>query len=189
VFHWGLVLGFSLAWLTGDDLQNLHVWAGYTVLGLVLLRLVWGVVGTRHARFSDFVRGPLAVFIYLRELAAFRAPRHLGHNPAGGAMIVALLVMLLLTTLTGLMVYGAEGHGPLAGLAAGLGDPGFMAAWADDGFGGHGGEAGEWLQEVHEFCANFTLLLALVHVAGVALESLLHNENLVRAMITGRKRA
>lgn len=189
VFHWSLVAAFAVAYLSGDDLEQVHVLAGYTVVGLVAFRLVWGFVGTRHARFSAFVRGPLAVFTYLRELATFKAPRHLGHNPAGGAMIVTLLVLLALTTLTGLMTYGADGHGPLAGLMAHFGDPGFMAAWADDDeLFERGGKAGEWLGDVHEFFANFTVFLVAVHVGGVLLESLVHNENLVRAMFTGRKR-
>jgi cytochrome b len=170
LFHWGLVSAFALAYLSEDDWMNLHVYAGYTVLGLLGFRLVWGFVGPRYARFSDFVRPPWEVVSYLKGLFALRAKRFLGHNPAGGAMIVLLLLSLVLTTLTGLGAYGAEGYGPLAAWAAGL--------------VGLGKEA---LEEVHEFAANFTLFLIVVHIAGVLFGSLLHKENLVRAMITGRK--
>ncbi|MDX9765756.1 MAG: cytochrome b/b6 domain-containing protein [Ectothiorhodospiraceae bacterium] len=170
VFHWSLVAAFAIAFVTEDDFQTLHTYAGYTVLGLVLTRLVWGFVGTRHARFSDFVRSPREVLAYLKDMLRFRPPHFVGHNPAGGAMIVLLLASLLLTTLTGLMTWGAEGEGP-------------FGAWLWQ-FGSSGEKM---LEETHEFFANFTLLLVVVHVAGVAVGSLMHRENLVRAMVTGRK--
>lgn len=172
VFHWTLVGSFFLAWLTEDDLLGLHVWAGYTVLGLIVLRILWGFIGTRHARFSDFVFSPGTVRRYLKDVLWFRARRYLGHNPAGGAMILALLFSLLLTGLTGVALLGAaENAGPLAG-------------W----LGAHPGLE-EPLEEVHEFFANLTLGLVVLHVAGVVWESLVHRENLVRAMIDGYKRA
>ena len=170
LFHWTLVLSFIVAYLTEDELQTLHVYSGYLIMGLLSIRLIWGFVGTKHARFSDFIRPPGEVKAYLKELLALRATRHLGHNPAGGAMILALILSLVLTTVTGIGAYGAEGGGPMAGWLIGI--------------GGFGGEA---LEEVHEFLANFTLLLVVVHVGGVVLGSLLHRENLIRAMFTGRK--
>lgn len=176
VFHWSLVAGFFTAYLVEDELLGLHVWAGYLALSLVLLRLVWGFVGPAHARFADFVFAPSVVLGYLKQVLTLRAPRYLGHNPAGGAMILALLASILLTGLTGLVLYGAEVPGVwMSDVSAALGIQ---------------GEAGaETFEEVHEFFANLTLLLVAVHVAGVAVESLLHRENLVRAMFTGRKRA
>jgi cytochrome b len=169
VFHWTLVTAFAVAFLTEDDWLDLHVLAGYTVLGLVGIRLVWGVVGTRHARFGDFVRGPSTVLGYVGDVLRGRARRYLGHNPAGGAMIVALLALLTLTVLTGLGAYGAsELAGPFAGMFT---DP----RWVEP------------LEEVHELLANLTLLLVGVHVAGVVASSLAHRENLVRAMVTGTK--
>lgn len=171
VFHWGLALTFLVAFVSEDELLGAHVWAGYAALGLVGFRLLWGIVGTRHARFGDFVRGPRTVIAYLRRVVGLDAERHLGHNPAGGAMVVALLVTVALTGLSGLLLLGAEqSAGPLAGLAAGL---------------GHSGT--EMVEEAHEFLANFTLLLVLLHLAGVAVASLQHRENLVRSMFTGRK--
>lgn len=173
VFHWTLVAAFAIAYFTEDDLMQLHAWAGYTIAGLLLLRVVWGFVGTPHARFSDFVFSPRVVLSYLKDTLALRARRYLGHNPAGGAMIVALLVSLTAATLSGLALYGVAEHaGPLAPWMAGFGE-----AWE------------ERFEEIHEFFANFTLALVCVHVAGVLLESLVHRENLVRAMWTGVKRA
>lgn len=173
LFHWSLVAGFFIAYFAEDGQKNLHVTAGYVVFGLVCFRLLWGLVGSRHARFRDFVQGPRRVLTYLREVLWLRAPRYIGHNPAGGAMIVLLLIMLLATTISGIALYGADdGAGPLAGLLQGSREA-----------------AVHQIKEVHEFCANFTVFLVAVHVGGVVLESLLHRENLVRAMVTGRKRA
>lgn len=174
VSHWVMAAAFGIAWATAEGeegiVQTLHVGAGYTILGLVALRLVWGVIGTRHARFASFVKGPRQVLAYLGRMARLDAPATVGHNPAAGAMIVALLVGLALTGATGLMLYGAhEQAGPLARA---------MAPFA--GFD-------EALEEVHEFLAGFTAALVGLHVAGVLFSSLLHRENLIRAMITGRK--
>lgn len=170
VFHWSLALAFTVAYASSDDWQDLHIITGYLIGGLVLFRLLWGVIGPAHARFGDFVRGPRAVLAYLKQLRGGHPTRYLGHNPAGGAMIVLLLFSLGVAVLTGLGLYAAEdGAGPLAGLIP------TAHRWADI------------LEDLHEFSANFTLLLVLGHVAGVVLSSLLHKENLVRAMITGRK--
>jgi len=172
LFHWTLVMSFLVAYLTEDELQTLHVYSGYLIAGLLVVRLTWGFAGPKHARFSDFIRPSGEVTAYLKDLLKGRTARYLGHNPAGGAMILALLVSLSLTTFTGIAAYGVEGGGPMAGW--------FMGTRV------FGGEA---MEEIHEFFANFTVLLVVVHVAGVILGSLLHGENLVRAMITGRKQA
>lgn len=105
--HWLLVGGFALAWLTSESesLRLVHVFAGGTMVGVVLFRLLWGVVGTRHARFASFVRGPGAVLAYLRGLLAGRPAHVAGHNPAGGWAIVALLALTLLTGASGWLVY------------------------------------------------------------------------------------
>ncbi len=172
IFHWGVVGAFTVAYASGEDWIDVHVAAGYVLGVLVAVRLVWGAVGTRHARFSDFVRRPAVVTAYLGDLVRQRPRRYLGHNPAGGAMIVLMLAALAATTLTGLVLLGVGEHaaGPLAGALAGAG-----TGWHEP------------LEEVHEFFADFTLLLVLLHVAGVVVESLVHRENLVRSMITGRK--
>ncbi|MGD2055246.1 MAG: cytochrome b/b6 domain-containing protein [Gammaproteobacteria bacterium] len=169
--HWILAGAFLTAWFSGDGWLSLHVKAGYVVLGVVLVRLVWGVVGTRHARFTDFVRSPTVTLAYLKDAVAVRARRYLGHNPAGGAMVITLLASLTATAVSGLALYGyAEFSGPLAGPLYDA--PGWL---------------GSVLEDVHEFFANFTLLLVVLHLAGVALASLQHGENLVRSMLTGRK--
>jgi cytochrome b len=135
--------------------------------------VVWGFVGPRHARFSDFVRGPRESFGYLKDALTLRAARYLGHNPAGGAMIVALLLSLAATIVTGLALYGADkAMGPLAALLVESSDATIDA-----------------IKEAHEAATNCTLLLVAGHLLGVVWESLLHRENLVRAMISGRKRA
>ncbi|WP_295882734.1 cytochrome b/b6 domain-containing protein [uncultured Thiohalocapsa sp.] len=172
IFHWSLVGGFATAFIVEDDLLGVHVWAGYLVLALIAVRLVWGIVGTRHARFTDFVRGPRQVLGYLRESLRLAAPRHLGHNPLGGAMVVALLALVGLTGLTGMALYGAqELSGPLAGLMSGTSPA-----------------VGAGLEETHEVLANVTLLFIAAHVAGVLFSSFAHRENLIASMLTGRKR-
>lgn len=170
-FHWALVLSFVLAFVTEDELLGLHTFAGYSVLFLIGIRLIWGFIGTRYARFSDFVKRPGEIKQYLKQLMALRPRRYIGHNPAGGAMIVVMLVALLLTAFTGLVTYAVEeGAGPLS-------------AWISKGAMG-----GEAMEEVHEFFANFTLFLVFLHIGGVLLESLLHRENLIKAMFTGKKK-
>lgn len=169
VFHWGLVLSFLIAYITEEDFLSLHVYAGYAVLGLILFRIIWGLIGTRHARFSDFVYPVDTIKQFIKDTLSLKAPRYLGHNPAGGAMIILMIISLLITTVSGIAVYGAEEQlGPMAG-------------WFHHGFWG------EALEELHEFFANFTLLLVLVHVAGVVIESMIHKENLVKSMINGFK--
>ena len=158
VFHWTLVACFFLAWATGDEIQWLHKRIGYIVIALVISRVVWGLVGSRQARLADFVPGPRRFLDYCRDLVSFRAKRHLGHNPAGGAMIVALLLMLA--------VIGGSGY-----------------LMTTDMFWGVG-----WMESLHETAVNVTVGLVCLHVAGVVITSLCHRENLIRAMITGRKR-
>jgi cytochrome b len=170
VFHWSLVAACTVAYLTEDHFLSVHVWAGYSVGAFVLARVVWGFIGLRHARFADFVYGPAAILQYLRDLVLLRRERYLGHSPAGGAMILLLLALLSGTVLTGLMVYGGQHQaGPLAGMLS--------------------KSAAKAVKEVHEVLANVTLAVVIAHVAAVILVSLLHGENLIRAMLTGYKRS
>ncbi len=159
IFHWSLVGLFILAFMTGDETEWLHLTAGYAIAGLILLRIVWGFVGPRHARFSDFVRTPREVTGYVRSAIRLRARRYLGHNPAGGAMIIALLAMLIGISATGFMM-------------------------TTDAFWG-----AQWVEDLHEGLVYATLGLIALHVAGVVFAGIEHGENLVKAMITGRKRA
>ena len=157
VFHWLMVACFAGAWLTAESerFRLPHVTLGYTMAALVAFRIVWGLVGTRHARFSSFVRGPAAVARHVRAMLRGRPEQHAGHNPTGTLAILAMLGLTLAVTATG---------------------------WA--GFNDLGGE---WLNEVHEAVAGVMLTVAGVHVGGVLFGSWLERENLVRAMVTGRK--
>lgn len=155
--HWLMVAGFVIAWLTAEseNFRLLHAWAGGTVLAVAAFRLLWGLVGSRHARFASFVRGPRAVIDYLTSLLRLQPAHHAGHNPAGGWAIVALLGLGILTGISGWAHYNEIG--------------------------------GHWLEDVHEGLASAMLTVVIVHLAGVFSGSLLHGENLVRAMLTGRK--
>ena len=157
VFHWLMVLSFAGAYLTAESEQwrLVHVTLGYTMAGLVAFRVLWGLVGTRHARFSSFVRGPRAAARYLGALLRGRPEHHVGHNPAGALAIVALLLLAVAVTAAGWATYSEVG--------------------------------GEWLEELHEAAAKLMLLLVGVHVAAVVLSSWLHKDNLVGAMLSGRK--
>jgi cytochrome b len=169
IFHWSLVLTFFLAYVTEDSWEDVHVIAGYIVAVLIGFRLVWGVIGTRRARFTQFVKSPQAVLVYLKQMIRFKVPHYLGHNPAAAAMIICLLISLIMISLTGMIIIAGEGQGPLAGTVFGSFNNGLM-------------------EDIHELFANVTLLLVFLHVAGVLFSSLLEKENLIRAMITGRKR-
>jgi cytochrome b len=192
--HWTLVIAFFTAYLSGDDLFSIHKWAGYVVAAYVLFRVIWGLVGTRHARFTDFVRGPGAVFDYLRGLATGKAKDYAGHNPAGGAMVIALLFSLLVTTSSGMALYAVEDNaGPLAGIVTEQTFAPLASAFGEEEEEEeHGGRkesgAEELLEGVHKTFVYLTLALVGLHLAGVVASSLVHKENLARAMITGRKR-
>ncbi|MEI6270054.1 MAG: cytochrome b/b6 domain-containing protein [Methylococcaceae bacterium] len=168
IFHWLLVVGFVVAYLTEDDLLTVHVWAGYLVFGLLLFRLVWGFIGNNYARFSNFLCSPVQSIAYIKDLTTFKSKRYVGHNPAGAAMIVLLLLTLLMTVITGFAVYGADkAAGPLA-------------------FIGSSNE--KMWEEVHEFFANVTVILVIAHIIGVAIESFIHRENLAKSMWHGFKK-
>lgn len=157
LFHWTLAASFAVAWVTHESerLMNIHITAGYFMLGLIGFRLVWGFVGNRHARFKEFVRSPSAVARYLTSLIEGRPEHHLGHNPAGAIVIVLLLALGVGTSVSG---------------------------WfALDDFGG------KLFEELHESLAGVMLAVVGLHLAGVIVSSLLHRENLVKAMITGYK--
>ena len=165
-----------IAWFVDEPLW-LHTWLGYVAIALVLLRIVWGLVGPNYARFASFVRGPRVTFRYFAELIRFSSKRYLGHSPAGAAMIITLLVMIAVTAGTGMASLAAtRGEGPLAGLITKV----ERTNTEED--------QELFIEEVHETAANVTMVLVLLHIVGVALASFAHRENLVAAMITGRKR-
>lgn len=153
-FHWALVLSFIVVWATGDDFEVLHEQLGYFMLVLIGLRIVWGLIGTKYARFSDFIYGIKHTIHYLRSMFSTRVQHYTGHNPVGGWMVIALFIGLILTGVSGIQV--TEAHDSI------------------------------W-EELHEASANLTLLMVIVHLAGVFVASFIHNENLVKAMFTGKK--
>lgn len=158
IFHWSLFTLCVFAFATGDEWTKPHIAAGYAIALLVAFRVAWGFIGSRHARFADFVRGPRVVAGYIAAILRGHGPRHLGHNPAGGAMIVALLATLAATCFTGLML-------------------------TTDAFWGS-----QWMEDAHSVCTNALLVLVALHLGGVVVSSVLHHENLVTAMFTGQKR-
>ena len=170
LFHWLLVTAFAMAWLSYEDNRYLdvHIFAGYTFLGLLVFRLVWGIFGTHYARFREFSYGPGDAIAYIKGLFGDDMRRYVGHNPAGAWAIFALIAMGLVLTVSGLFVLGGEErHGPLAGIV------GFRQSVP--------------FRETHEFVAYTLLLLVFVHVCGVLVESFFHRENLVGSMFRGTK--
>jgi cytochrome b len=214
VFHWSLVACFAGSYLTGEENTELHSYLGYTIIGLLCFRILWGFVGTQHARFADFIYSPDRIISYCKSLAQGNAEHYDGHNPAGGLMIIVMLLCLMATTYTGLKAYGVEGHGPLADNTT-LGTVTLVpSAYADhdddddddDEYDRHHDRAGvaarklshrdegdeeddeeEFWEEIHEVFVNLMILLIIIHIAAVVVSSRLHGENLVRAMITGKK--
>ena len=193
--HWVLVAAFAIAYLSAEEEggtpHDLHVWGGYVVGAIVILRVLWGFVGPEHARFGDFVCGPITAARYLVDLLSRHARRYLGHSPAGGAMVIALLVCLAGTVGTGVVAYGERGKGPLAAGGAVVATVAYAEENKTGGAGGaEGAEGGKSIVgEAHGALANITLALVVLHVLGVGLASYAHRENLVSAMLTGKKRA
>ncbi len=194
--HWLLVAAFITAYVTEGDVMPLHSWAGYTVAAVVLVRTVWGFIGSKHARFKDFIYTPRAIFGYLTGLLTRKPQHYVGHNPAGGAMVIALLLSLLVTAYSGMALYAIEENaGPLADYYANdtvvSGFTLISAAQAsgklDSEHGHEEEELEEFWEEIHEFFANFTLLLVLLHIGGVIASSIVDKEKLTKAMITGKK--
>lgn len=158
LFHWSLVAMVTLTYIF-EDPRALHRALGYTVIALIAFRLIWGVIGTRHARFVNFIPGPKRLLNYLRDMLHGREERYLGHNPAGGIMIIVLLTTLGAVGVTGYMM----------GMDAYFGQ--------------------EWVEHTHELLVNILLVFVATHIAGVVFSSWRHRENLVAAMVTGMKDA
>lgn len=159
LMHWGLVVCIALSWWSREDLGPLHERTGYVVIAILVARILWGFAGTPYARFTQFVRSPLTTLTYTRAALHGNAPRYLGHNPLGGWMVMALLACLALLTFTGWL-------------------------YTTDMFWGYG-----WLATLHEATAWTLLALIALHVCGMLWTCWAHRENLVRAMVTGRKQA
>jgi cytochrome b len=158
VFHWALALGCVANLTVLREAHGPHRLVGYAVLAALGARLIWGVVGARHARFADFVPTPARLAGYLRALIRGREPRYLGHNPAGAVMMLTLMALAGACGVTGWMM-------------------GLDSFWGE-----------RWLETLHETAANMILIMAGLHVLAALIESWRHRENLVAAMVTGWKR-
>ena len=169
LFHWALASCFIIAWLTLDNRYlDIHVFVGYLTGGLILFRLLWGFIGGHYARFRSFAFGWFEVLDYLKQVLNRRPHRFLGHNPAGSWAIYLLLALGLLITVTGLLGFGGEERqGPLAGLL--------------------NYSQGHFALNLHKWLSWLMLGMVIVHLMGVLVESLLHRENLIAAMLTGFK--
>ena len=158
VLHWSLVLTVAAAWLTRHSPGRWHEWLGYATLAIVAARFAWGFLGSRYARFADFVRPARVTTGYARDVFAGREARFIGHNPLGGWMVVALLTMVALVGFTGWL-------------------------YTTDRFWGI-----EWVEELHETLSDVLFAFVGLHILGVLFTSRKHRENLVAAMLHGRKR-
>jgi cytochrome b len=203
--HWTLVIAFFTAYFTEDDFMSLHVGAGYVVGAYLLIRILWGFVGGKYARFSNFVYSPVKIMGYLKNLIARKPQHYIGHNPAGGAMVIALLLSLSATALTGLKLYAMEDNkGPFAisakqALTQIQASSLISVAKAEDNEDkgeesvliDHEQETDkqdeEYWEELHEVFANLTLWLVFLHILGVVVSSYIDKEKLVKAMLTGKK--
>ena len=157
VLHWSLVLTVAAAWLTRHSPGRWHEWLGYGTLAIVAARLAWGFLGSKYARFSDFVRSASVTVRYAREVFGAREARYFGHNPLGGWMVIALLTMVTLVSLTGWM-------------------------YTTDRFWGV-----PWVEELHDTFSDVLFALVALHILGVIFTSVRHRENLVSSMFHGRK--
>lgn len=165
LFHWSFALAVVLAWLSHEwrgTGRTWHEWFGYAALGLAALRIIWGFVGSKYARFSQFLHWPVQYFRYLHNVFTGKEARYLGHNPLGGLMIIALIVVVIATGITG--YYLTDRTSILFGL-------------------GHRAQ-----EEVHEILGNLFVILVPLHILGVIWESLRHKENLTWSMVTGWKK-
>lgn len=158
IFHWSLVALFTFSFFTGDEWKKAHIYSGYAIAALIAIRIVWGLIGTHHARFVNFLYSPATILVFLKDTVSFKAKRYIGHNPAGGAMVFLLLAMISGIVTTGYMM-------------------------TTDAYWGI-----EWVEDTHKVLVYSTLGLIALHVIGVVLASVEHRENLPRAMVTGWKR-
>ena len=171
IIHWALAFSILGAALTADHSSwlTVHIWFGSMAVLLVVTRLVWGLVGSPYARFSNFLKGPEGVVHYAGRMMRMKAPRMLGHNPVAGWVMMGMILWVLLIALTGLGALGGnEQIGPLSD-------------WM-------GFKAGHFAEEVHEVLSGFLWALVGLHLVGITVHCVLHRENIIRSMINGRKK-
>jgi cytochrome b len=167
LFHWLIVAAIAISWWSAENrLMNVHRYSGYTLLGLLIFRIYWGIVGSPTARFAQFIRGPGSVVRYVREPSAHAAP---GHNPLGAWSVIAMLVLLVAQVTIGLFVTDIDGleSGPLS----------YLVSF----------EASRALAEAHEIIFNVLLALIALHIAAILFYLFARRTNLIGAMVTGRR--
>jgi cytochrome b len=173
LFHWTLVVLLTTSYFSGragGDWMTVHFWSGYAILTLLLFRIAWGFVGSTTARFSHFVKGPTAWFAYLRNLVTGRPSYDVGHNAVGGIMVLLLIAAVMAQATAGLFAADTDTgmvNGPLAGAIA--------DKWVDR------------LTTFHKFWINVILCLVALHVLAAVSYLVLKRQNLIGAMVTGRK--
>jgi cytochrome b len=200
-FHWSMILLIFLAYVTGDIKGPLHMYIGFVLLGLVASRIFWGFLGTKYALFSNFVCSPVKALNYLKELGTGKTTHYTGHNPAAAWMILLLLSSSIIICLTGYAAHTAKRG--INSIGSGNTISIVTTAYADDDKNEqHGGkhkgrerhkvgesddESDSVWSDIHEMSAQFILILICFHIVGVAVSSKVHNENLVKGIITGKK--
>jgi cytochrome b len=187
ISHWSLVLIVLIAFLSGDEKNPIHIYAGYTILAIISLRFVWGFIGGKHARFTNFIYSPSLAVEYIKQLLKREPKYYVGHNPAAGWMVILLLIFLAVVCATGHMAYKFKGQG-ISVQNFSIIKYAYADSDDDDEYEHEDEpEENEFWEDIHEGTASALLILIFLHVSGALLSSKLHNENLVMAMITGKK--
>lgn len=193
ITHWGVAAAIVANGLATEEGSAFHVWIGYAAGALLLLRLLWGFIGPREARFSAFPPSPRAALGHVRDIAAGRRTSHRSHNPLGALMVYALWGTLAVVVVTGIAMSGPPSISTLPVAPASMVGESSHEADEDEqedaGERGDGGEGGEMIEEIHEAAANLLFLLAALHLAGVAFETRRSGPQVVRAMVGGPRRA
>lgn len=174
LFHWSLVLGFVLAYLTAEvHFIDAHILIGYFLIALVVFRVCWGFAGNQYARFNSFIFSPQETLGYMKSMRGGQPAHYYGHNPAGALMVFGLLALLAAIFTSGLVTLAViDYEGPLL----------FLANQVSD-------ETSYFFRHAHDFFVNVALIIIPLHLLGVVAGSVQHKENLVRAMVTGMKKA
>ncbi|MBF7072536.1 cytochrome b/b6 domain-containing protein [Glaciecola sp. MH2013] len=171
IFHWLLVVTFAAQYLTGellDDAMQWHFYGGYVMLGLIIFRLLWGIVGAYYARFSQFIHGPTTTIAYAKSLNKSSYTTYLGHNPLGAYSIIFVMSMLLTQTVSGLFItddifYSGPYHSVVSDAVEDI------------------------MNMLHSNAVNAVLFFLVLHITAMILYKRLKGQALLKAMVTGRK--
>jgi cytochrome b len=176
LFHWLFATSIIACWVSAelkDDyvwMMQWHFYLGYWIIGLLVFRIIWGLIGPRHARFGSFLAGPLSIWRYLRGIVSGASLYTVGHNPAGGLMVIVMLVLVTIQAVTGLFATDeVVWSGP------------YMPAVSKD--------TARSLTTLHHMNFNWILAAVALHLTAIGFYGLVKRQNLVGAMVTGRKPA